>query len=389
MPKVSNVYRDKRNDTWYFVANLGTDADGKRVRHWGCGYKTQREAKAGYDEYMAEYSRTAVKVNSTMSFGEFYRSYWLPHYKSRVRDSTYSDRLYLARKHYGRFDRVALRDLSKPMLQRWQNELVERYSLAYARLAYGHFAVVLDLAVKVGLLQRNPARELGNVHLKPKEVDFWSRGEFDRVISTFDVSRGVDSDYFEVFGFTCIWLFYMTGIRLGEGQALRWPDIDFSAGTMSVNYSMNYRNVRDWKLTPPKTKAGKRVIALDSLTLGHLKLWREVQSRNVCTDFVLSWSGDPMNKHTVCRIIDVRAAAAGVHRIRVHALRHSHAALLISLGENALAIRDRLGHEDVKTTLGTYGHLYQDANRAVADRLDAAFGLDGPCQPDANQPKED
>ena len=66
MPKVSNVYRDKRNDTWYFVANLGTDADGKRVRYWGRGYKTQREAKAGYDEYMADCSKTAVKVNSTM-----------------------------------------------------------------------------------------------------------------------------------------------------------------------------------------------------------------------------------------------------------------------------------------------------------------------------------
>lgn len=38
MPKVSNVYRDNRNGSWYFVANLGTDAEGKRVRHWGRGY---------------------------------------------------------------------------------------------------------------------------------------------------------------------------------------------------------------------------------------------------------------------------------------------------------------------------------------------------------------
>ena len=47
---------------------------------------------------------------------------------------------------------------------------------------------------------------------------------------------------------------------------------------------------------------------------------------------------------------------------------------MISLGENALAIRDRLGHEDVKTTLGTYGHLFDNANYQVAARLDAAFG---------------
>lgn len=32
-------------------------------------------------------------------------------------------------------------------------------------------------------------------------------------------------------------------------------------------------------------------------------------------------------------------------------------------------IRDRLGHEDIQTTLGTYGHLYPNMNREVANRL--------------------
>lgn len=58
-----------------------------------------------------------------------------------------------------------------------------------------------------------------------------------------------------------------------------------------------------------------------------------------------------------------------MHKIKTHALRHSHASLLISLGENALVIRDRLGHEDIQTTLGTYGHLYPNMNREVANRL--------------------
>ncbi|MFX3636324.1 MAG: tyrosine-type recombinase/integrase [Candidatus Pristimantibacillus sp.] len=58
-----------------------------------------------------------------------------------------------------------------------------------------------------------------------------------------------------------------------------------------------------------------------------------------------------------------------VHTIKTHALRQSHASLLISLGENALVVRDRLGHEDIETTLGTYGHLYPNTNRAVADKL--------------------
>ena len=43
--------------------------------------------------------------------------------------------------------------------------------------------------------------------------------------------------------------------------------------------------------------------------------------------------------------------------------------MLIAMGENALVIRDRLGHSDVKTTLGTYGHLYPNVNREVANKL--------------------
>lgn len=59
----------------------------------------------------------------------------------------------------------------------------------------------------------------------------------------------------------------------------------------------------------------------------------------------------------------------GIHDIRIHGLRHSHASLLISMGENPLIIKDRLGHEDIKTTLGTYGHLYPNSNFEVASKL--------------------
>jgi hypothetical protein len=52
MPKISNVYQDKKNKKWYFVANLGYDEHGKRVQHWGRGYITQKEAKEAYDDYM-------------------------------------------------------------------------------------------------------------------------------------------------------------------------------------------------------------------------------------------------------------------------------------------------------------------------------------------------
>ena len=75
---------------------------------------------------------------------------------------------------------------------------------------------------------------------------------------------------------------------------------------------------------------------------------------------------------------------AGVHRIKIHALRHSHASLLISMGENPLLIKERLGHEKIQTTLGTYGHLYPNTNLEVAKKLTGILQVQSATESIAN-----
>ena len=120
----------------------------------------------------------------------------------------------------------------------------------------------------------------------------------------------------------------------------------------------------------PKTSASVRTVVLDDDTIRELKEWKEVQKK-VLKDcnFVLSYNGIPTSKHTLPRALEKLAGLAGVHRIKIHALRHSHVALLISMGVNPLIIKDRLGHEKIQTTLGTYGHLYPNSNFEVAKML--------------------
>lgn len=365
MPKISNIYQDKKSSKWYFVANLGYDEHGQRVRHWGRGYLTQKDAKEAYDEYMGNYSKTAVKTNSTMSYQEFYETYFEPDYKRSVSPRTFENRVSSMRLHFTYFFKRKLKDINAPMMKKWQNKLSEDYSNAYIRNICGLFQMSLDLAVKLGLLQTNVAKQVGNVKKDKLKVDFWTREEFEKVISTFDIS-----DYYEHYAFIVMWLLFMTGLRFGEAQALEWDcDIDFDNKTLTVNKSMYYKNAKEFYITEPKTRAGNRVIALDEDTIERLKSWREIQSENVPSRYVLSYNGLPTNKSASRNIIEQHAKRAKVHRIKTHALRHSHASLLISLGENALVVRDRLGHEDIETTLGTYGHLYPNTNRAVADKL--------------------
>ena len=62
------------------------------------------------------------------------------------------------------------------------------------------------------------------------------------------------------------------------------------------------------------------------------------------------------------------ADAAGVKRIRIHDLRHSHISLLIEMGYSAVAIADRVGHESINITYN-YAHLFPSTQTDMADKL--------------------
>jgi integrase len=66
------------------------------------------------------------------------------------------------------------------------------------------------------------------------------------------------------------------------------------------------------------------------------------------------------------------AKAAGVKKIRVHDLRHSHVSLLIRLGVSAVAIGNRVGHESQTITFH-YAHMFPSEQVEMADMLNAEF----------------
>ena len=67
--------------------------------------------------------------------------------------------------------------------------------------------------------------------------------------------------------------------------------------------------------------------------------------------------------------MDYGSEKAGVKRIRIHDLRHSHVSLLIDEGFSAVAIAERLGHESIAITY-RYSHLFPTKQSEMAARLD-------------------
>ena len=354
------------NGTYYFRANLGYNpVTGKQIQKYRSGFKTKKEAKEEYSKLFLASAKELEEKKNTVTFEQFIEEVYLPWYKTQVKESTYINRRVTIQKHFKYFYKMATDEIEPINVQNWQLKMAKEFSPNYIRIVQGMLSIAFDRAIVLGLAKKNPSRMIGNIKSKKTKVDFWTLEEFQKVISLL-----YKGDYYEHYLFMSFWLLFMTGMRIGEASALQWSDIDFETGMLSITKTLYYKTMNDYKFVEPKTQASIRTLYIDSDTINELKAWKEVQQKVLpkCK-LVLSYNGTPTSKTTLPRALEKLAKLAGVHRIKIHALRHSHASLLISMGENPLLIKERLGHEKIQTTLGTYGHLYPNTNLEVANKL--------------------
>ena len=354
------------NGTYYFRANLGYHPiTGKQIQKYRSGFATKKEAREEYSKLILSSAKELDEKKKTVSFQTFTEETYLPWYKTQVKESTYLNRYSTIQKHFAYFYKMATDEIEPIHVQNWQLELAKQFSPNYIHVVQGLLSLAFDRAIVLGIAKKNPSRMIGNIKSKKTQVDFWTLEEFQKVISLL-----YKGDYYEHYLFISFWVLFMTGMRIGEAAALLWSNIDFDTGLLSITKTMYYKSMDDFKPVEPKTQASVRTIYIDKDTIKELKAWQEVQKKVLKNcDYVLSYNGIPTSKHTLPRALEKLAELAGVHRIKIHALRHSHASLLISMGENPLLIKERLGHEKIQTTLGTYGHLYPNTNLEVANKL--------------------
>jgi len=152
-------------------------------------------------------------------------------------------------------------------------------------------------------------------------------------------------------------------MRSGELLALTAQDILLQDHSIRINKNYARLNGEDLIL-PTKTPKSNRVVTIPLwLTEALMKFLKETgRDKGKGRLFTL-------NKYYLTREVQRGCTKSGVKRIRVHDIRHSHASMLIELGFAPLLIAERLGHENVQTTLETYAHLYPNKHREVAERL--------------------
>lgn len=74
-----------------------------------------------------------------------------------------------------------------------------------------------------------------------------------------------------------------------------------------------------------------------------------------------------------------------LHGLRWHDLRHTAASLSLAVTPNLHVVKERLGHEDIRTTINIYGHLLPNVDAALADALGAMFDATAASKPQAGR----
>ena len=163
-----------------------------------------------------------------------------------------------------------------------------------------------------------------------------------------------------------------TGLRFGELGALRVDRLDMLKRSLRV--VENLSEVQGHlAVGPVKSKASRRTVTMPAFLVERLA--SHIATYPDDSGFVFSApAGGPIRRTNFRRRHWLPAVRSTVgESVRFHDLRHSHAALLIAEGIHPKVIQERLGHASIKTTLDTYGHLFEGLDAEAADALDDAF----------------
>ena len=267
------------------------------------------------------------------------------------------------------FANIRLDKLNARMLQDWKLRIAERdLSTVTKQNIYGEFRALLNYAVRMEYLMRNPLGIVGNFkesnfELPKDKLRYYTPEQFKAFIAVARDAANSLTDW-GYYVFFCI-AFY-TGMRKGEINALKWSDIEgnFIHVRRSIAQKVKGGDIE----TLPKNKTSYRTLQMPIPLIDILSEHKQRQAKapGFSEDFRVCGGIACLRDTSIAKRNVAFSDAAGLPHIRIHDFRHSHASLLANEGINIQEIARRLGHSKIEITWNTYSHLYpREEERAV------------------------
>lgn len=411
----------------------GAKVNGKRNQISEAGFRTKKEAELAGSKALAEFENAGLQFEPTEISVSDYLDYWLNNYgKMNIADSTLEAYTNIIKNHLKpRIGHYKLKAISTLVLQEQINDIYVNRSFSKSfmknilKVLKGSFKYAY---VTANLIKSNPAENVSLPNMSSdsdaEEIIILTKDNVNKILERFEDSPAT------YYGMLTA---YYTGLRVSEVYGLTWDCIDLINKKITVNKIIKKiakdgkvsekgikRGVRGksttkWYFGACKTKSSYRTIDIGDTLVDALKTYQNWQERNeeeygeVYTKHYLKDEISEANKR-VKRVVSmtdigveipleraypvfikengefrgsdtVRYASKvinyelGIH-FNFHALRHTHATMLVEAGVPIKAISDRLGHGNVRTTLETYVHVTDTMRSDAVDKFESMGNLD-------------
>ena len=339
--------------------------DGKRHRTCKRGFKLQREATKWQREVLPMLIKQLGQektLDENLTMEELITEY-IEYTKVRRRASTVENKSNIIQsKICPFFNAKRVYAVSKNDVREWQDQLLslrkgngEPYSATYLRSINNQLSAILNYAVTYHNLPSNPVVQIERIGTKRPEEErqFWTLEEYQKFSQTIQ-DRPVYYYAFQVF-FWC-------GLRLGELRALTRADVDLENRTLRIMNSYSKNEKMNGKT---KTKNSKRIVHMPTELAEELGDYFASLYALAENDQIF-----PVSKSELHRVMTIGAEKAGVKRITIHGLRHSHISLLMNYVSCAsvMDIAKRAGHKSPDITM-IYSHRYSNKDEIIAEQL--------------------
>lgn len=349
-------YYDENTKTW-FCKFYYQDYTGARKQKKKRGFKRQKDAKEWERDFLNK------KTSSlSMTFKEFSSLYFSDMEKRLKQSTILCKENVVFNKLMPFLGNIPVDKITPQIVRNWQNEVLSYrdktgnpYSPVYLRTMNKELKCILNYAVTYYNLNENPCKKAGSIGSSSngKEMLFWTKEEFDKFVSCVE-EPGLHEAFL---------VLYYTGMRVGEMLALTWGDIHLNDRTISITKTY-HRFGSDDVITTPKTRRSVRKVPIPPFLCDILNQYKQRHYKPNEKDRAFHYT-----KVIMGRKLRAYCPTAGVKRIRVHDLRHSHVSLLINLDFKPILIAERIG-DSVDMVNNVYGHLYPNEHSALVDKLE-------------------
>ena len=379
-------YKRKRNgDSWLLEVTLGADFTGKRKRYTKTVHcKNEREAEKELQRFYVECEDGNVSASRTTTVADLCDIYFEKsvkrHQKRNSQMSTKTAIKIWIKPYLGK---RKLNKLKKHDIQEWVDMLEDKDKAPKTiRNQFSILRSMFNYAIDdLEVMDSNPCDRVKLPSLDTnKKVKSYKKDEVKLMLDA--LNKLPDSDQ----AYKCfVLLSLFGGFRKGEIMGFYWDDIDFEEHTISVVRTRYYDREKGSFADTPKSESSSRTIALPDVVMSDLKKLQNEQRKDKlkfgqhyqdAQEIIRDKDGSAMTTQRPYRWFGEFCLANNLPAYGLHALRHTHASLLASLGSNKVDVSTRLGHSKISTTLNIYTHLFEETEKTIADQLDV-FAKEG------------